>query len=187
MLGSRAFIVDACRHVVVEGNTTVLLATRPVLFTLARLLAQAMAPRCAAGHPDRKKHSARATATSRTGCACVSKSAGCAGRCEIGQHHRDAARIPAGAARRTQGRGAGASGRRAACGGAGFPIRRRGVVQLGAGHRAGRQPAHGAAGAGGPVRARQGAMRRPRPGTPLDGAGAAGVHDNLVTPPSVVP
>lgn len=41
VLGSRAFIVDACRHVVVEGNTTVLLATRPVLFTLARLLAQA--------------------------------------------------------------------------------------------------------------------------------------------------
>ncbi|OZI66924.1 helix-turn-helix domain-containing protein [Bordetella genomosp. 11] len=41
ILGSRSFIVDACRHVVVEGNTTVLLATRPVLFTLARLLAQA--------------------------------------------------------------------------------------------------------------------------------------------------
>ncbi|AOB32681.1 DNA-binding protein [Bordetella sp. H567] len=40
-LDSPAFIVDACRHVVVEGNTTVLLATRPVLFALARLLAQA--------------------------------------------------------------------------------------------------------------------------------------------------
>lgn len=41
MLASPSFIVDACRHAVVEGNTTVLLATRPVLFTLARLLAQA--------------------------------------------------------------------------------------------------------------------------------------------------
>lgn len=41
VLASGAFIVDACRHVVVEGNTTVLLATRPVLFALARLLAQA--------------------------------------------------------------------------------------------------------------------------------------------------
>jgi DNA-binding winged helix-turn-helix (wHTH) protein len=38
---SKAFIVDACRNVVRNGGTTVSLATRPVLFTLARSLAEA--------------------------------------------------------------------------------------------------------------------------------------------------
>ncbi|ARP80191.1 helix-turn-helix domain-containing protein [Bordetella genomosp. 8] len=41
LLRSSTFVVDACRHAVVEGNVTVPLATRPVLFSLARLLAQA--------------------------------------------------------------------------------------------------------------------------------------------------
>jgi hypothetical protein len=41
VLGSRSFIVDACRHAVIDGDTTVTLATRPVLFSLARLLAEA--------------------------------------------------------------------------------------------------------------------------------------------------
>ncbi|WP_118182626.1 helix-turn-helix domain-containing protein [Paraburkholderia phosphatilytica] len=41
LLASKAFVVDACRHVVRDGNTTVSLATRPVLFELARALAEA--------------------------------------------------------------------------------------------------------------------------------------------------
>lgn len=41
LLASKAFVVDACRHVVRDGNTTVSLATRPVLFVLARALAEA--------------------------------------------------------------------------------------------------------------------------------------------------
>lgn len=41
LLASSAFIVDACRHVVAHGNTTVSLARRPVLFALARELAEA--------------------------------------------------------------------------------------------------------------------------------------------------
>ena len=38
---SKALVVDACRYVVREAHTTVSLATRPVLFTLARVLAEA--------------------------------------------------------------------------------------------------------------------------------------------------
>ena len=41
LLRSRAFIVDACRHVVRHAGTVVSLTTRPVLFSLARALADA--------------------------------------------------------------------------------------------------------------------------------------------------
>lgn len=41
LLASKAFIVDACRLVVRQGRIVILLAKRPVLFTLARALAEA--------------------------------------------------------------------------------------------------------------------------------------------------
>jgi hypothetical protein len=41
LLASKALVVDACRYVVRGGGTAVSLATRPVLFTLARALAEA--------------------------------------------------------------------------------------------------------------------------------------------------
>ncbi|TAJ89222.1 helix-turn-helix domain-containing protein [Reyranella sp.] len=41
LLASNALVVDACRHVVRAGDTVVSLATRPVLFALARALAEA--------------------------------------------------------------------------------------------------------------------------------------------------
>jgi hypothetical protein len=41
LLASPALVVDACRHVVRDAGTLVSLATRPVLFTLARALAEA--------------------------------------------------------------------------------------------------------------------------------------------------
>ena len=41
LLASKAFVVDACRHVVRQADKVVSLATRPVLFALARTLAQA--------------------------------------------------------------------------------------------------------------------------------------------------
>jgi hypothetical protein len=41
LLGSKAFVVDACRHVVRDSHTVVSLATRPVLLVLARVLAEA--------------------------------------------------------------------------------------------------------------------------------------------------
>src|SRR5437667_610374 len=41
LLASKAFIVDACRHVVRDARTVVSLARRPVLFALARALGEA--------------------------------------------------------------------------------------------------------------------------------------------------
>jgi hypothetical protein len=41
VLASKAFVVDACRHVVRDGSKTVSLARRPVLFALARALGEA--------------------------------------------------------------------------------------------------------------------------------------------------
>ena len=41
MLASKALVVDACRRVVRDAGTVVSLATRPVLFALARTLAEA--------------------------------------------------------------------------------------------------------------------------------------------------
>ena len=41
LLASNALVVDACRYAVREGDTVVSLATRPVLFALARALAEA--------------------------------------------------------------------------------------------------------------------------------------------------
>src|SRR6516225_5617803 len=41
LLASRALVVDACRHVVRDAGTVVSLARRPVLFALARALAEA--------------------------------------------------------------------------------------------------------------------------------------------------
>ena len=41
LLASNAFVVDACRHVVRHAGTVVSLSTRPVLFALARALAEA--------------------------------------------------------------------------------------------------------------------------------------------------
>lgn len=41
VLASNALVIDACRHVVRQGETVVSLATRPVLFALARALGEA--------------------------------------------------------------------------------------------------------------------------------------------------
>jgi hypothetical protein len=41
LLTSKAFVVDACRHVVRHAGTVISLATRPVLFALARALGEA--------------------------------------------------------------------------------------------------------------------------------------------------
>jgi hypothetical protein len=41
LLASEAFVVDACRHALRQGGTVISLATRPVLFALARTLGEA--------------------------------------------------------------------------------------------------------------------------------------------------
>ncbi len=60
LLASRAFVVDACRHVVRDAGMVVSLATRPILFALARALGEAWpgdAPRSAlVARASRAKH-----------------------------------------------------------------------------------------------------------------------------------
>jgi len=41
LLASKALVVDACRHVVCDGDLVAPLARRPVLFALARALGEA--------------------------------------------------------------------------------------------------------------------------------------------------
>ncbi|HLI16917.1 MAG TPA: helix-turn-helix domain-containing protein [Rhodanobacteraceae bacterium] len=41
LLGSKALVIDACRHVVCHGGKVISLKTRPILFALARALAEA--------------------------------------------------------------------------------------------------------------------------------------------------
>ena len=147
LLQSGALVVDACRHVVRDAGAVVSLATRPVLFALARALAEAWpadVPRStlvarafrakqADEFPSRPAASRNRAASRR-----AANAGGRAG---------DEAGLCAGAAPRTRDRRAGAAGRRAACGGARLSCRRRVVVELGAGDCAWHQPAHRAAGA----------------------------------------
>ena len=100
LLASKALVVDACRHVVRDAGTVVSLATRPVLFALARALGEAWpgdVPRDAlvarafgAKHAD-ESHRARL----RVEIGRLRASAADAGRRE-----RDEARLRAGAAPR---------------------------------------------------------------------------------------
>ena len=53
LLASKALVVDACRYVVRDTGAVVSLATRPVLFALARALARSVARRRDEGRADR--------------------------------------------------------------------------------------------------------------------------------------
>ena len=183
LLASGALVVDACRHVVRDAGMVVSLATRPVLFALARALGEAWpedAPRSMliarafrAKHAD-ESHRARLrveVAASR-------------GASDAGGRERDEARLCACAARRTRGRRAGAARRRAACGGARFPCRRGVVVEFCPGDCAWSQPAHRAAGARFACDSRQGPVVRSRASASLGDPARAGIPDNLITPRS---
>ena len=184
LLASKALVVDACRYVVRDAGKEVSLATRPVLFALARALGEAWpgdVPRSTlvarafrAKHADESHRArlrvevARLRAELRT----------------LADVNATQARLCAGAAPRARGRRAGAAGRRAACGGARLPRRRRVVVELGAGDCAWSEPAHRAAGARSACGGRQGAVVRSRASASLDDPARAGIPDNLVTPRS---
>ena len=148
LLASKALVVDACRHVVRDAGTVVSLERAPGVVRAGARAGRSVArrrleePRCWRGH------SGRSTPTNRTARGCASKIGRLRnGAADAGRRQRDEARLCAGAAPRARGRGAGAAGRRGACGGARLPCRRRIVVELGAGAGARRQPAHRAAGA----------------------------------------
>ena len=184
LLASPALVVDACRHVVRDAGTVVSLATRPVLFALARALGEAWpgdVPRSAlvarafrAKHAD-ESHRARL-------------------RVEIGRL-RAALRTLAGISATKQ--GFALAPRRARevvvlappveeehAAVLAFLADGEVVVELGPGACAWHQPAHRAAGARPACGRRQGAVVWSRAGAPLDDAAGAGVHDNFVTPRS---
>ena len=143
----RTLVVDACRNVVRDAGAVVSLATRPVLFALARALGEAwpgdvsrdtLVARAFGGKHADESHRARL-------------------RVEVGRLRAELRRWPTCSATK---RGFALAPRRAreivvlappvderACSGARLSRRRRIVVELGAGDCAWGQPAHRAAGA----------------------------------------
>ena len=77
LIASETLVVDACRNVVRTGATAVPLASCPVLFALARTLAEAW-PADAPRATLLAQAFGRATQTSRTARGCGSRSGGCA-------------------------------------------------------------------------------------------------------------
>ena len=75
LLASKAFVVDACRHVVRDEGKVVSLATRPVLFALARALGEAW-PETYRGTRSSRAHSDRNSPMNRIARGCESKSGG---------------------------------------------------------------------------------------------------------------
>ncbi len=182
LLASNAFIVDACRHVVRVESTVVSLATRPVLFALARSLGEAWP-----GDVARDTLIARAF-----GSKFADESHRARLRVEVGRLRRVLRTLADVSATK---RGFALAPRRArevvvlarpvderACRSARPPRRRRIVVELGFGDCAWKQRAHGAAGARTACGNRQSAVVRSRACASLDDPAAAGIHDNLVTP-----
>ena len=124
LLASNAFVVDACRHVVRDEGKVISLARRPVLFALARALGEAWpgdVPRDTLARAririeDGRRIASRAAASrSRTASRVLRALA------DVSATKRGFALAPRRAARS---RGAGAAGRRGACGGARLARRR---------------------------------------------------------------
>ena len=182
LLASDALVVDACRRGLRAGAAWRPLARRPVLFALARALAEAWP-----GDVDRDALIARAFRTRRP-----DETHRARLRVEIGRLRALVAALArieatargfvAAAARRARGRRAGAADRRRPGLAAGAAVRRRGLVDLGAGAGAGRQPAHRAARAGRARGRGPGARDRAGARAALAGAAAGRIHDDLVTP-----
>ena len=182
LLASGALVVDACRRGLRAGAAWRPLARRPVLFALARALAEAWP-----GDVDRQALIACAFGTRRPD-----------------ETHRARLRVEIGRLRALvaalahieatargfvlRPRGARAvvvlappiDGDQASLRGA--ALRRRGLVDLGAGAGPGSQPAHRPARARRARGRRTGALDRAGAGAALAVAAAGGIHDNLVTP-----
>ena len=186
LLASKAFVVDACRHVVRNGGTVISLAKRPVLFALARALGEAWP-----GDVARDTLVARAF-----GARVADESHRARLRVEIGRLRAMVRPLAAVSATK---RGFKLAPRRArevvvlarpieisaGARGRARPSRgRRVVVELG--HRGGAwsEPANSAAGARFTGRSRRSAAGWSRAGAPLDDSARAWIHDDFVTPRS---
>ncbi|CAM5196555.1 DNA-binding protein (Fragment) OS=Bosea thiooxidans OX=53254 GN=ARD30_10590 PE=4 SV=1 [Bosea thiooxidans] len=77
---TQALVVDACRHLVRGGERSISLATRPVLFALARALGEAWPEDVPRGALIARAFGSRLTDKSHRR-ACESRSAGCARSC----------------------------------------------------------------------------------------------------------
>jgi phosphopantetheinyl transferase (holo-ACP synthase) len=181
LLASPTLVVDACRLAVSEAGAVVSLASRPVLFALARTLAEAwpddVARDTLIAHAFRTRHAdetLRARLRVEIGRlrAVLSPMAG------IHATKRGFALAPCQA---TEVAGAGAAGRGCACHAAGQPCGRRGLVKFLAGASTWRQPALDSTSARDTGSRRQGAVDRARPRPALDHRADARFHDNLVT------
>ena len=184
LLASKALIVDACRHVVREAGVVVSLATRPVLFVLARALGEAwpadVSRSALLARAFRAKHADEFASRAVAG----RNRAASHGATETRRRERDEARLCPYAAPRARGGRAGAARRRAACRSARLPRRRGSVVELGARDCARRQSAYRAAFARLACDSGQSPIVGSRPRAALDHAARAGFPDNLVTPRS---
>ena len=80
LLASDALVVDACRHVVRRARTVVSLATRPVLFALARALAEAWPGDVSRDTLRRARIRSRSWPMNRIARGCASRSGGFARR-----------------------------------------------------------------------------------------------------------
>ena len=81
LLASEALVVDACRHVVRDAGAVVSLATRPVLFALARALGRSLARGRAAGARSSRAPSGRSRPMNPIAPGCESRSGGFAPSC----------------------------------------------------------------------------------------------------------
>ena len=182
LLASKALVVDACRHVICHSGKVISLDRRPVLFALARALAEAWP-----GDVSRAELLARAFRAKHAD-----------------ESHRARLRVEIGRLRKALSAAAGIDATTA--GFALVPCRARDVAMLAPptdeAHASvlalladgeawsssalalalGASPAHSAARTRRSHGGWQGAGDRPRPGTPLDDAAGAGFPDNLVTP-----
>ena len=185
LLASKALVVDACRHVVRDAGNVVSLATRPVLFALARALGRSLAGGCVARRAGRARlpRARRADESHRARL-----------RVEIGRLRTMLRALADVSATK---RGFALAPRRARevvvlappveeKHAAVLALLADGevVVELGARARARREPAHACSARSTRWRGRQGAVVRPRARAPLDDAAGAGIHDDLVTPGS---
>ena len=181
-VASDTLVLDACRRGLRAGDTSLPLARRPILFVLARALAEAWP-----GDVDRDDLIAQrlphAPARRDAPCAPARRDRPLARAGEAaGAHRGQPARLRARAARWAPGRRAGAADRRRPGLAAGAAGRRRRLVHLGACAGPRRKPAHRAARAGRAGGRRTRALDRPGARAALVGAAAGRIHDDLVTP-----
>ena len=184
LFSTGVLVIDACRHAVRDARSSVALTRRPVLFALARALAEAwpgdvprgaLIARAFRGKEADESHRARLRVEIGRLRRVLRPLAGVIatdhGFALVPQHAREVVML--GRPREEQHAAVLA-----------FLADGEILVDLGAGAGAWVEPAHRAAGAGRAWHRRQGAIVRARACASLDGPACPGIHDDVVTPGS---